>query len=546
MYANGGQMNTNVFLSSTYVDLEDTRDHVFTVLKKNGHNPILFEKGGISFSPDETLEKSCYQRVEECDFYILVIGSRYGSKSNEVGQLELLNDSLGNTTYQSITKTEWEIAKKNKIPMTIYVKSEVHAEYMIFSQQEKKDSYKCVNVDNLNVFYLIDEIYNQNLNNLVIEYKKPKEITKHLLKHLSGLLGTLLKEKKKRQNASINVEGQTQYYVNCYRLYYYRKEVKNLTFGQLSRKTDIDTKKLQKVENEKKSHVTFHKISLSEMNSLESALDLEPGYLIADNSSIKSGNYCDKYRDTYLSKKKKSKKNTTLLDVNKKVVVFDFDGTLTKQYRNSTTWELLWVALGYKLSDCAHYHALFSKGEITHSEWCDITKEKFNEKSISKETLDKVAEQLQLLDGVEEYIKELFDKGIDVYILSGSIDYIIKKVLHKSLAYIKEIRANDLKFRKDGVLDEIIGTKYDFKGKATFIEIKIANRDRTLKPNEVLFVGNSCNDVHAIESGAITLLINPIKVDPYTKAWNYFENEITNINEINKYVFPEEPSLNTV
>ena len=52
-------------------------------------------------------------------------------------------------------------------------------------------------------------------------------------------------------------------------------------------------------------------------------------------------------------------------DKRKKVVIFDFDGTLTKQKQGvSNTWEALWLVLGLPLSDCAKYHTQFSSKKL--------------------------------------------------------------------------------------------------------------------------------------------------------------------------------------
>ena len=63
----------------------------------------------------------------------------------------------------------------------------------------------------------------------------------------------------------------------------------------------------------------------------------------------------------------------------KRVVVFDFDGTLTKPALTANTWETLWMLLGYPVKECEKYHRQFSRHEIDHDEWCEITEKKFIE-----------------------------------------------------------------------------------------------------------------------------------------------------------------------
>jgi phosphoserine phosphatase len=90
-------------------------------------------------------------------------------------------------------------------------------------------------------------------------------------------------------------------------------------------------------------------------------------------------------------------------------------------------------------------------------------------------------------------------------------------------------------FDKNGKLEKIIGTIFDFKGKASYIE-KIAN-ELNIKPYEILFVGNSNNDQLAYTSGAVTLCVNPILTDPFDeKKWSNTINDMHNLDQILKYI----------
>ncbi|TMU23992.1 DUF4062 domain-containing protein [Halomonas sp. ATBC28] len=521
-------MKAKVFVSSTYLDLKSTRESVCNALGKNMLEPVLFEKGGVFFDPDCPLDTSCYKRVSECDLYILIIGSRYGSRSS---QLEILDD-VGTCEFNSVTREEWVEAKRNDIPIYIFVKLEVLSEYHIYKKQDSR-KYKCVNVDDVNVFRLIDEIYSEKMNNLVQPYEKPEHIVNFFLQQSSGLLKKFLDDR--RSSRSANIEKR-DYFIDCYKLYYYRCQ-KKITQAELASEVGCDLRWLRKVENEKRHTTVFHMASMNEISALESNLGLEPGELIGSSSLFHE----EKYKSFYYINKKKKPTYDASMDRDKKVVVFDFDGTLTIQDNGHSTWEKLWIELGYEESECIRYHKKFTAGEINHSEWCQITKEKFNDKAISQKNLINVANSIKLIDGVSELLKKLHAEGIAIYILSGSIEFIIRSVLGENVKYIKEISSNDLIFDASK-LSRIVGTEYDFEGKAEFIKMKI--RHHGIPANEVLFVGNSNNDVHAFESNAIILLINPVKVDPYSRCWTYNENKVCNLMAIEKYIFPSLASAN--
>lgn len=66
--------------------------------------------------------------------------------------------------------------------------------------------------------------------------------------------------------------------------------------------------------------------------------------------------------------------DTYISDHRTHAVVFDFDGTLTKSGKIAkTTWENIWVSLGYDVKVCQNLHKRFDRKEITHEEWCKLT-----------------------------------------------------------------------------------------------------------------------------------------------------------------------------
>ena len=86
-------------------------------------------------------------------------------------------------------------------------------------------------------------------------------------------------------------------------------------------------------------------------------------------------------------------------------------------------------------------------------------------------------------------------------------------------------------------MSQIIGTKFDFKGKADYLKDLIEENE--ISPYEIMFIGNSCNDVWAYESGAQTLCVNPMFTDPHNAIqWNFFIREMEDLRDIIRYVLP--------
>lgn len=217
------------------------------------------------------------------------------------------------------------------------------------------------------------------------------------------------------------------------------------------------------------------------------------------------------------------------------VIVFDFDGTLTSGKSDRTTWEYLWIRLGYDVKECHELHRRFNLKEISHDEWCKLTEIKFKKGGLRREHLNQIARKTHLIKGARGTLKELKRKDIRIYIVSGSIYSIISDVLGSSLQYIDAIKANSFTFDADGNLESIVGTEYDFEGKAEYIK-RIANELR-ISCADILFVGNSINDQFAYVSGAQTLCINPKMTDPTnTDVWHDCIFECTDLKQIMNYI----------
>lgn len=218
------------------------------------------------------------------------------------------------------------------------------------------------------------------------------------------------------------------------------------------------------------------------------------------------------------------------------VVVFDFDGTLAKNYSNKTTWETIWEKIGYNISECQELHKQHSRGDFGHQEWCDKTAQKFKERKFHNSTLSQIALSINLLDGVCQTFETLHARNIKIHIVSGSILEIIRIVLNGlSSKYVTDTKANEFKFDANGYLEKIIGTHFDFEGKANYIlglskHYKISTQD-------IFFVGNSHNDQFVHTTGAKTLCINPRKVDPTDKnIWDDYIENCSSLEEIIPYL----------
>jgi hypothetical protein len=92
-----------VFLSSTFVDLEDERKEVMAALQKAGYLVV-----GMELFPSDTDESwEVIKRViDQSDYYVLVVAGRYGSIGKE---------------GKSYTEMEYDYARKQELPVLAFL-----------------------------------------------------------------------------------------------------------------------------------------------------------------------------------------------------------------------------------------------------------------------------------------------------------------------------------------------------------------------------------------------------------------------------------------
>lgn len=95
----------SIFISSTYEDLIDERQALLEVALENNFIPVGMEQfHAVPTSQWNVITKM----IDECDFYLLVIGGRYGS--------------IDETTNLSYTEKEYNYAKEKGLPVIVLIK----------------------------------------------------------------------------------------------------------------------------------------------------------------------------------------------------------------------------------------------------------------------------------------------------------------------------------------------------------------------------------------------------------------------------------------
>lgn len=166
-----------VFISSTYYDLRHVREDIGNFIKSMGYEPVMHDKGGITYTQTETLEESCYSELQNCDIVICIIGNKYGSKSQD-GDL-------------SITMKELMSAIKARKKIYIYVLKDVYIENKTYLRNKNKE-FEPASVDNIKIHEFVADIQENVKNHPIETFENISDIINNLKTQFAGLFQRLL------------------------------------------------------------------------------------------------------------------------------------------------------------------------------------------------------------------------------------------------------------------------------------------------------------------------------------------------------------------
>ncbi len=161
-----------VFISSTFKDLEEHRKEAITGVVNAGHIPIALE----NFPPStDAKENVIYKAIEDCQFYVLILGHRYGSVPK--GQRS--------RKKKSYTEIELDHAEQKKLKVLAFLMDEDIA-CKLRSKLKRSSVYGREELNNTKRYY---DLRNRLTNSLKTYYHKifrePRDIREELRVYFS-------------------------------------------------------------------------------------------------------------------------------------------------------------------------------------------------------------------------------------------------------------------------------------------------------------------------------------------------------------------------
>ncbi|MFG1399154.1 DUF4062 domain-containing protein [Roseixanthobacter pseudopolyaromaticivorans] len=185
-----------IFVSSTYYDLKHIRSSLELFVESLGYEPVLSERGDVTYHPDVALDISCYREASSADIFVLIIGGRYGS---EISTPDSQRADVRIGYYESVTKKEYESACNSDVPIFILIENSVYTEYQTYLKNKEHENISYAHVESINVFKLIETIVSRPRNNPIFSFERSSQIETWLREQWAGLFREMLKARAQQK-----------------------------------------------------------------------------------------------------------------------------------------------------------------------------------------------------------------------------------------------------------------------------------------------------------------------------------------------------------
>ena len=201
-----------------------------------------------------------------------------------------------------------------------------------------------------------------------------------------------------------------------------------------------------------------------------------------------------------------------------KLVCFDVDGTLV----DGVSWLLLTQGLG--CSEQAHLDIFLraKKGKISFIEGeRELTKMYQDSGNATRPFIKKLFANIRIKPETKEVIDYLKEKGYFIYLISGAIDIYVEEVA-KKLKVDGYYANSKLDFDEEGVLKKINyrDNQEDIKAE----QLKELVQKLKLNINEVVFVGDSENDIEVFKRTRHGIAVNSFNENLKEVAWKIVDS----------------------
>jgi phosphoserine phosphatase len=181
-----------------------------------------------------------------------------------------------------------------------------------------------------------------------------------------------------------------------------------------------------------------------------------------------------------------------------KLVVFDLDGTLT---RERSIWEYIHKELGKWYGFAEDYQKQFLAGKISYERFCELDAEVWQ--GMTVEEIEQIAQRVPFHAGVGDLIGYLKGKGLKLAVVSSGLS-VLSDWVHQKYGFDYSV-SNDL-LHENGVLTGKVRIQVYFDQKAEWVK-RILERFN-VRPEEVVAIGDSKGDLDMFRMVGFSVAFN--------------------------------------
>lgn len=191
-----------------------------------------------------------------------------------------------------------------------------------------------------------------------------------------------------------------------------------------------------------------------------------------------------------------------------KLVIFDLDGTLTKE---RSIWEYIHKKVGKWYGFAERYQEQFLSGEISYERFCELDAHVW--KGMRIEELLEIINTVPFYPGIEELINYLKEKGLKISIISSGISLLSNLVAER---FRLDYSISNELIHKDGILTGEVKINVYFDKKGEWVE-KICKKFN-IKQKETIAIGDSRGDIDMFKMAGFSIAFNPSCTELYSMA----------------------------
>jgi len=181
-----------------------------------------------------------------------------------------------------------------------------------------------------------------------------------------------------------------------------------------------------------------------------------------------------------------------------KLVVFDLDGTLTKE---RSIWEYIHKRLGKWYGFAEEYQSQFLAGKISYEEFCERDAQTW--KGMRVVELLEIVKTVPFYPGVDELIRYFKNRGLKLSMISSGLS-LLSDWVHQKYGFDYSV-SNDL-LHENGILTGKVRIQVHYDKKAEWVEKILKQFD--VKPEEAIAIGDSLGDLDMFQIVGFSIAFN--------------------------------------